>query len=178
MEKIAEKLGSEAPDSLPDITDQASREELERNSESPQESNVRPRVLTEKGREYRKYLLERELTRTLNLWRKELQNAESALADTSDISVLQQKRNTLEASMRDLSGAHDNLVNFSSVTEINELLNIMMHGTWNIEKFLRHLTVKSEKLEVSETNAIPCSHPVARARTHPTSLPWPEKLTC
>jgi hypothetical protein len=108
MEKIVEE--SEAPNSLPNITDQALREELDKDSELPQESNVRPRVLTEKGREYRKNLLERELARTLNLWQKELQIAESALADTSDIQVLQQKRDALQASMRDLSGVHDDLV--------------------------------------------------------------------
>ncbi len=172
MEKIAEELGSEAPDSLPDITDQASREELERNSESPQESNVRPRVLTEKGREYRKYLLERELTRTLNLWRKELQNAESALADTSDISMLQQKRNTLEASMRDLSGAHDNLVNFSSVTEINELLK--RYDAWHVEHREIFKALNSKILETrserDERNSLFSSRSKSSRASHQSSL--------
>ena len=102
MDKTVEnlELGSEAHDRLPNVTDQASHEGLERDSESPQESIARPRVLTEKGREYRNDLLERELTQTLKLWQKELENAESALANTSDFSVLQQRRNALEASMR------------------------------------------------------------------------------
>ena len=55
MEKIVKE--SEVPDSLPDITDQALHEELDKDSELPQESNLCPRVLTEKGREYRKNLL-------------------------------------------------------------------------------------------------------------------------
>ena len=87
------ELGSEAHDRLPNVTDQAWHEGLERDSESSQESIARPRerVPTEKGREYRKQLLERELTRTLKLWRKELKSAESALADTSNTSILQQR---------------------------------------------------------------------------------------
>ena len=93
MERKVEdlELEPEARDSLPNVTDQASHEESKRDSESSQQSiaHLRDRVPTEKGTDYRKQLLERELNRTLYFWQKELENAESALADTSNMSIFQ-----------------------------------------------------------------------------------------
>lgn len=75
------ELESEAHDSLPNVTDQAPHEGSERASQSSQESiaPLRDRVPTEKDREYCKHVLERELTRTLKLWRKDLENASQHL---------------------------------------------------------------------------------------------------
>jgi hypothetical protein len=92
-DKTVDDIESEFRDSLLHNYDRASREELNQDAEPQQQSIERLRVLTEKGKEYRKDLMQRELTRTFKLWRKELENAESALADTSDISILQQRRN-------------------------------------------------------------------------------------
>ena len=117
--------------------------------------------------------MQRELTRTFKLWRKELENAESALADTSDISILQQRRNALEAGMSSLTIAHDNLVNLLSTAEIDELTK--RHDAWYMEhrEYLRRLTVKA-----NETNTVPLSQAVARAHTPPASLLWRKGLKC
>ena len=174
------ELGSEAHDRLPNVTDQASHEGLERDSESSQESIARPRdrVPTEKGREYRKQLLERELTRTLKLWRKELESAESALADTSNTSILQQKRNALEKSMRDLSSVHDNLINFSSITEINELLR--RYDAWHMEHRQIFKALNGKILETrnerEERNSLFSSCSKSSRSSHQSSLA--RKLTC
>ncbi|CAB3999957.1 Hypothetical predicted protein [Paramuricea clavata] len=127
-DKTVDEIESEFRDSLLRNYDRASREELNQDAEPQQQSIERLRVLTEKGKEYRKDLMQRELTRTFKFWRKELENAESALADTSDISILQQRRNALEAGMSSLTVAHDNLVNLLSTAEIDELTK--RHDAW------------------------------------------------
>ncbi|CAB4028781.1 Hypothetical predicted protein, partial [Paramuricea clavata] len=103
-------------------------------------------VLTEKGKGYRKDLMQRELTRTFKLWRKELENAESALADTSDISILQQRRNALEAGMSSLTVAHDNLVNLLSTAEIDEFTK--RHDAWYKEYREIFKALNSKILEI------------------------------
>ncbi|CAB3987032.1 Hypothetical predicted protein [Paramuricea clavata] len=130
-DKTVDEIESEFRDSLLHNHDRASREELNQDAEPQQQSIKRVRVLIEKGKEYRKDLMQRELTRTFKLWRKELENAESALADTSDISILQQRRNALEAGMSSLTVAHDNLVNLLSTAEIDKLTK--RYDAWYIE---------------------------------------------
>ena len=54
-----------------------------------------------------------------------------SIADTSDISILQQRRNALEAGISSLTVARDNLVNLLSTAEIDELTK--RHDAWYME---------------------------------------------
>jgi hypothetical protein len=54
-----------------------------------------------------------------------------SIADTSDISILQQRRNALEAGISSLTVARDNLVNLLSTAEIDE--STKRHDAWYME---------------------------------------------
>ena len=98
---------------------QVAHDELNSEAVLPRES-MHPRGLTEKGKEYRKGLLQRELSRVLKLWRRELENSKSALTDTLDISILQERRSALELCMSELTATHDTLADILNANELSE----------------------------------------------------------
>ena len=74
--------------------------------------------------------------------------------------------------MRDLSGAHDNLVNLSSVTEINELLK--RYDAWHVEHREIFKALNSKILETrserDERNSLFSSRSKSSRASHQSSL--------
>ena len=66
----------------------------------------RQRVPTHKGKEYQQHLLERDYTTAVRAWRRQANKAESALADSADVDLLQQERAKLESRMDDLTNSY------------------------------------------------------------------------
>ena len=70
------------------------------------------RDMTEKGKEYHVYLLEKERMSAQRSWRKQLNKTENTLADASEASLLlQNERAFLDTRMEILTTAHEKYEN-------------------------------------------------------------------
>ena len=81
------------------------------------DTETRRRVPTEKGREFQMDLARRELHKALKMWRRDVQNSESALADAVDTLTLQDLRKRQSSSFDALSNSHEELASLADASE-------------------------------------------------------------
>ena len=73
-------------------------------------SSSRERVPTEKGLKYQTQLLQRDGDLALKAWKRQMETTKSALAFSTDITLLQCERYKLETRMNDLTNAYRKLI--------------------------------------------------------------------
>ena len=69
-------------------------------------TSQRSRVQTVKGMEYQAQMLKRDYMCTVRAWQRQASKAESTLADTHSVELLQQERTMLISPMDDLANAY------------------------------------------------------------------------
>ena len=85
-------------------------------------------MMTEKGLDYRKQLVERDRNSALKIWKDQIQTASSLVSSSDDVRVLQREVFKLETRMEDLTKVSHKL---NDLQDPEERSNDMEdHGMW------------------------------------------------